>query len=233
MYSNTKYRNRLLAIPIFIMVASFNSGCTWDQVPLFGNGGDGIKDSVCYQNEIEPIISSNCAKSGCHDANTQANGIDLSNYWGVLEIVKPGSPDKSKLVSAIKGGGEDLMPPNPYNPLTTEQIALIETWIQQGAGYNIDCGTNIPCDTTNVTYSLTIRPIIDNHCIGCHATTGTGGGILLNTWGQVADQALNGNLLCSVYQEGGCVPMPQGASKLSDCDLTKITIWVNAGAPNN
>jgi len=221
------------AASFFFTIVFGNWSCNWDKTYLFGSGGDGIKDSICFQNEIFPIINSNCAKSGCHDATTQAEGYDFSNYFGVMTIVKPGNPDKSKLMSVITGGGEGLMPPPPDPALTTDQVNLIQQWIIEGAGYNIDCGVVTPCDTTNVTYSGSIQPIIQNNCLGCHAASGTGGGILLTTWGQVADQALNGNLLCSLYQESGCNPMPRNGSQLSPCDLTKISIWADAGAPNN
>jgi hypothetical protein len=39
------------------------SSCSWDKTLLYGNGGDGVKDSVCFQNEILPIINSNCANN--------------------------------------------------------------------------------------------------------------------------------------------------------------------------
>jgi uncharacterized membrane protein len=218
---------------LFSIVIFELSSCSWDQTYLFGNGGDGVKDSICFQNEIFPIINSNCAKSGCHDATTQAAGYDLSNYFGVMTIVKPGNPGKSRLMTAINGGGEEMMPPPPDPSLTTDQIDLIQRWIVEGAGYNIDCGVATLCDTTNITYAGTIEPIIQNNCLGCHAASGTGGGILLTTWGQVANQALYGNLLCSIYQEAGCHPMPKNGAQLSPCDLTKISMWVDAGAPNN
>jgi hypothetical protein len=221
----------LLLVTFFIFLLPCS--CSWDKTFLYGNGGDGVKDSVCYQLEIAPLMNSYCAISGCHDAATQAAGYDLSNYFGVMQIVKPGQPDNSKLMKVINGSGEEKMPPSPYPSLTTDQIDLIQTWIIQGAGYNIDCGGSILCDTTDVTYSGTIQPIIQNNCLGCHLSSGTGGGILLSTYGQVADQALYGNLLCAVYQESDCKPMPKGGSKLTSCQLTQISMWVDAGAPNN
>ena len=217
---------------IIAVILFYASSCAWDKTFLFGNGGDGVKDTVCYQSEIEPIINSNCAMSGCHDATSQAAGYDLSNYFGVMNIVKPRQPSKSTLIKVTTGGGEEMMPPSSP-PLTSDQIDLITTWIEQGAGYNIDCGISTPCDTANVTYSGTVQPIIQNNCLGCHSSYGTGGGILLNTYSEVADQALSGNLLCAVYGEPGCNLMPKNSSPLSSCDLTKLTMWVDAGAPNN
>ncbi|MFI5135278.1 MAG: hypothetical protein ACHQD9_05460 [Chitinophagales bacterium] len=220
---------------IVIFISAFLltlSSCTWDKTFLIGRGSDGIKDSVCYQHEIQPIITSNCAMSGCHDGQS-GEAMDLTTYWSVMQIVKPGNPGNSSLLQVINGGGENSMPPSPYPPLTADQITLIQTWIQQGAGYNIDCSVATPCDTSSVTYAGTIQPIIQNNCLGCHSSTASGGGILLTTWGQVADQALNGHLVCSVYHDPACKAMPKGGGQLSSCDLTKISMWVGAGAPNN
>src|SRR5450759_293871 len=41
------------------------------------------------------------------------------------------------------------------------------------------------CDTTNVTYSGTIFPILNNSCLGCHSVPATGGSILLSTYAEI------------------------------------------------
>jgi hypothetical protein len=159
-------------------------------------------------------------------------GYDFSNYPGIMAAVKPGSLADSKLYEVLNKSGDDIMPPPPNSPLTADQITLIENWILQGAGYNIDCGTFVPCDTSNVTYSGNISIIIANNCLGCHASSGTGGGILLSTWSKVHEQIVNGKLICAVNWTG-CSNMPKNAAKLSSCDLLKIQVWANKGALNN
>jgi mono/diheme cytochrome c family protein len=49
----------------------------------------------------------------------------------------------------------------------------------------------------------------------------------------VKTQVTNGKLLGSVKHAAGYSPMPQGGNKLSDCQITQITNWINAAAPNN
>ena len=202
------------------------SSCTWDKTPLL------VTDGICFEKEIFPIINSNCAKSGCHDAITAEDGYDLSGYFGIMAIVEPGKPNESKLIEVIKGG-EEIMPPEPNPPLTYEQISLIEQWILEGAGINPGCEADVPCDTSNVTYKVTIASIISANCLGCHSSSGTGGGILLTTYAQVKDQVNNGKFWGTVNHESGYVPMPQNAAQLSDCDLAKIRIWIDQGAPNS
>lgn len=85
------------------------------------------------------------------------------------------------------------------------------------------------CDTTNITYSQKIVPILNANCLSCHGNSvyqSNGGGIRLQDYpdvkanvNQVYDAVINGR-------------MPKGA-KLDDCSITAIRIWKNAGALNN
>jgi mono/diheme cytochrome c family protein len=232
-----KTQNSLLKIEILILaliaILGVMNSCTWKKAPLVSHGNDGIKDSVCYLNEIQPIINSNCAMSGCHDPITQAAGYDLSSYFVVMNLVKPGKPDQSKLIQVMNGGGEDLMPPPPNPPMNQEQVDLIRKWISEGAGLNIDCNITIPCDTSNVTYSGTIVTILQTNCLGCHSSSGSGGGVLLNNYSNVKNWINNGRLWGAVNWNAGYSAMPKNGSKLSDCDIKKIGIWIQQGAPNN
>jgi hypothetical protein len=92
---------------------------------------------------------------------------------------------------------------------------------------------NSNCDTTNVTYSITISSIISESCLSCHQGSGAGGGIDLNNYANVKIQADNGKLLGTIQQLSGYSPMPKGAAKLSDCKINQINIWINKGTQNN
>jgi hypothetical protein len=91
------------------------------------------------------------------------------------------------------------------------------------------------CDTTNVTYFTTIRNILQvNACLSCHSGSGTiGGNIALDNYNSLKVYVQNGRLYGSMNHNPGYVAMPQGGNKVSDCDLTKVRIWINAGIPNN
>lgn len=215
------------AVMAFFIIVNI-SGCSFDKsFPDLSNAGN----VVCFETEVLPVIQSNCAKAGCHDAVSHAEGYDFSNYDGIVKAVKPGKPNSSKLYKVLSGSGEGLMPPPPNTPLTAEQQATIKLWIEQGA-LDLTC-TTVTCDTTNVTYSGSVVPILQNYCLGCHANQSTGGGILLNTYDEVVYQALYGNLLGAVSGEPGMVPMPLNGSPLDECKITTIEIWVNNGTPNN
>jgi hypothetical protein len=95
--------------------------------------------------------------------------------------------------------------------------------------------TNNQCDTTNVTYTGSVVPILQSYCLSCHANSTAasfGGNIKLEDYADVKVQADNHKLLGSVQHENGYSPMPMNSSQLEPCKISVIRIWVNAGAPN-
>jgi mono/diheme cytochrome c family protein len=98
---------------------------------------------------------------------------------------------------------------------------------------------NVGCDTAVVRYSVEIKSILDANCSSCHEGDGSISGINLYDYSTISGLALDGqyvygSLLSAVLHEGGNPnPMPQGGSKLPDCELNKFRAWVNSGAPNN
>ena len=90
------------------------------------------------------------------------------------------------------------------------------------------------CDTTNVTYSLTIKNLLNNFgCLGCHVGVNPPGGINLESYSNVKIYVDNGRLYGAVTHSPGFKPMPDGAAKMNDCDIKKLKAWIDSGAPNN
>ena len=184
---------------------------------------------VCFESSVLPIFLSSCAKSGCHDAKTKEAGYVLDNYNNIVRKgISPGNANNSKLYNVLSAGGEDQMPPDA--PLSKAQKDSIAAWINQGAKNTVDC--NCSCDATKFTYASIIQPLINSNCVGCHKPGSLGGNIDLTSYSLVKVQVDNGKLLGSVTHAVGYSPMPQG-SKLSDCQISQIQSWINAGALNN
>lgn len=80
---------------------------------------------VSFSATIQPILSQNCAS--CHSGQ----GVDLTAYAGVRNLVVPGTPASSTLYSVVAGG---RMPPN--GSLSQAQMQAIADWIYQGAQNN-------------------------------------------------------------------------------------------------
>ena len=94
---------------------------------------------------------------------------------------------------------------------------------------------NIPCDTTNITYSKRILATINAHCGSCHNSTTSqfGNGIILDNFDDFRKQVVSGELLDDIKQGPGSNPMPKDGTKLSSCDIGTIELWVSKGTPNN
>jgi hypothetical protein len=88
------------------------------------------------------------------------------------------------------------------------------------------------CDTTNVTYSQTIVPILSGNCYVCHFTGNQQTSIVLDTWAGAHAVAVSGKLVPAIEQTGP-FPMPKTGSKLDPCSINQIKKWVNEDAPQN
>jgi mono/diheme cytochrome c family protein len=196
-----------------------------------------LPDVVYFERDILPILRSNCAKSGCHDAISHQDGNVFDSYQNVMasDEVDPFDPGGSDLYEVITDNDpDDRMPPPPNQRLTQEQIAMIRKWIQQGA-QNLFCDDPTgECNAENVSYSGFIVPLLTNTCIGCHSGAGASGGVVLNTFNGVKTVADNGRLVGAITWASGYQQMPFGSpTKLQDCQIEKIKAWVNDGAPEN
>jgi hypothetical protein len=91
-----------------------------------------------------------------------------------------------------------------------------------------------PCDTTDVTYSGTIAPLMQTRCAlpDCHVSGGDGTGDF-TTYEGVLSQVSDGDLVASVQQTSGSIPMPPDSPPIPACEIAAIIAWVNSGAPEN
>ncbi len=200
--------------------------------PVTGGAQTCSADTVYFQNKVLPLIISSCAKSGCHDAISKQDGVELTSYDKIMASgeVEPGNPSGSKLYKVLNETRPDkIMPQPPSAPLTAAEKDIIYRWILQGAKNNA-CND---CDTTTFTYSGALVPIINTHCKGCHNPNFISGNLDLTTYTSVKTIALNGKLMGSVDHLPGFPAMPKGGAKLSDCKITQIRKWIATGAPNN
>jgi len=191
---------------------------------------------VYFSKDILPLLQSNCAKSGCHDAITHEEGIILDNYANVMasRILKPYKVNDSEIIEVItENDSDDRMPPAPAQKLNNDQIALISKWIQQGAK-ELVCDENAgQCVTTNISYSGFVAPLLTTYCVGCHSGGTPSGGFSLNTYEGVRSIALSGRLYGAISWSPGFKQMPQGGNKLSQCNIDKVKSWIDNGAANN
>jgi hypothetical protein len=87
------------------------------------------------------------------------------------------------------------------------------------------------CDTTNVTFSGTIVPVLSNNCYSCHSnnTSSFGGNIRLQSY---ADVVANSAKVIVAIKQTGAKPMPPNG-KLKACSISQFDIWIRNGMINN
>ncbi|MGE5421208.1 MAG: hypothetical protein ACM3UT_13545 [Chloroflexota bacterium] len=86
-----------------------------------------------------------------------------------------------------------------------------------------------PCDTLNVAFGASIKPVLRNNCLSCHsnANSSFGGGVKLES---LADVKANSSRIIPAINHTGHLPMPP-AGKLSQCSIDLFTIWIRNGMP--
>lgn len=89
---------------------------------------------------------------------------------------------------------------------------------------------NTSCDTTNVTYSGTLVPILTDNCTGCHGGPNPSGSVSLTSLASVKAQA-SGGMLMKALNGTGVPVMPQSGS-LPSCKIDQFRIWIRIGMPD-
>ena len=92
---------------------------------------------------------------------------------------------------------------------------------------------SLDCDTTAVTYSAVVLPIIQSKCYKCHDAANNFGNITLEGHANLKIRADNGQLLGAIKHQQAFSPMPKNEPQLVECDIAKIEAWVLAGALQN
>ena len=87
--------------------------------------------------------------------------------------------------------------------------------------------------TETITYTAVVAPIFAANCLRCHSSSAAftlGGGNDFGSYATLSRYPQNSLLGC-VRHEAGYPPMPQGSSKLSDCDIKRLEAWYALGKP--
>jgi WD40 repeat protein len=95
------------------------------------------KEPVSFEKDVEPILLNKC--SFCHGGNVKEGKLDLGTYEGLMKGGKRGSPvapgkSADSLLCKVSGKTQKpFMPPKSEEPLSSEELALIKLWVDQGA----------------------------------------------------------------------------------------------------
>lgn len=232
--------NRFKALLGLITVALI--GCVHESLVPPADGVPIVVDGPCdpgtvyFQEEVLPLIVSNCAQSGCHDAASAEDGIVLDSYANILygdddDLVVPGQPGSSELLEVMLDTDPDKrMPPPPAEPLDAAVVDVITQWISQGA-LNLSCSD--ACDTVDFSWSGRILPLFELQCNGCHGGPNPNAGLSLSDHSQAVTAVNYLSLMERVQHLEGFNAMPPSGSGLSDCEIAALEGWIANGMPEN
>lgn len=117
---------RLLTVSLFLFAGLFSTPA---------NGGEWKID---YHADIAPILRDYC--SGCHNETDYEGDFSVETYAALMKggetedetMIVPGSAERSFLMRALNKQTKPAMPPKKEPQPQSEELALIEKWVNQG-----------------------------------------------------------------------------------------------------
>ncbi|QDT08503.1 PSD1 and planctomycete cytochrome C domain-containing protein [Planctomycetes bacterium K23_9] len=116
--------------PIFASLCGF--------VLLLVADNSAASDAVLFEQEILPLLQSHCVD--CHGANDPESGLRVDRRSSLIRggdsgeaALTPNQADGSLLLQLVRGDDADRRMPPEGESLSTDEIALLSRWIDQGA----------------------------------------------------------------------------------------------------
>lgn len=109
--------------------------------------------SVDFRTQIQPIFEEHCID--CHGADKQKSRLRLDTPQNILKggnsgepVLLPGRGSDSHVIQLVTSSDPEEVMPAKGDRLSTEEIALLNTWIDQGAKMPGVDAASIPSPTT-------------------------------------------------------------------------------------
>jgi hypothetical protein len=140
--------SEIAALKSWVVQGAFWPAAKEEAAPAGTNGKPGVyprpatpEQLAFFANKVRPIFVNHCYN--CHsDAFKEAGGlrvdVGISIFAGGNDgpAIVPGHPEKSLLISKVKSSDpKKRMPQESKEPLASEEIATLETWIKDGAAW--------------------------------------------------------------------------------------------------
>lgn len=176
---------------------------------------------IVYSDVLKTLEEHTCLE--CHSTDKKEGNVDLSNYEGIVKVLKPGHANQSLLVHAVK---IKMMPAlrfsNSSLPLFSEDLTFIEDWINSGAPIK--------------QFKKISKIFKDYACMDCHRPPSTLAGVNLTTYEEVMKYVVpmdpDGSLLLSSVKIKS-MPLYGNPPGLRPEKLALINEWINSGAPKD
>jgi hypothetical protein len=89
----------------------------------------------------------------------------------------------------------------------------------------------VECDTLNLTWQTDIAEILEFNCVPCHGPNRSERNVRHDSYTSELSYVNDGRLRGVINHLPGYPQMPKNSPKLPDCELEKINIWLDNGAP--
>jgi mono/diheme cytochrome c family protein len=123
------------ALALLIGIVLIVQGCATTS-PTPGAIDAQPRGTVSFAQQIAPIFEARCTQ--CHGEPVAESGLNLSTYEGAMvgseygTVVEAGNPDESLIIDMISSGGM----PAEGDPMPSEELELLRSWIAEGAENN-------------------------------------------------------------------------------------------------
>jgi mono/diheme cytochrome c family protein len=94
-----------------------------------------------FESKVRPVLVDHC--QSCHGPKKQQGGLRLDSRQAALQgsdsgpVIKPGDPDASRLLQAVRQGGQVKKMP-PKGKLKPEAVDALAAWVKMGAPWPDD-----------------------------------------------------------------------------------------------
>ncbi|MFN7994216.1 MAG: PSD1 and planctomycete cytochrome C domain-containing protein [Bryobacteraceae bacterium] len=118
---------------------------------------------VDFVTSVEPILRASC--QGCHSGPQPKSDLRLDSKSAALRggaggpVIVPGASDRSRLIQRVEGHGKEARMPLNGNPLTTQQIATLKLWIDEGAEWPETAAAQKPVRPKHWAYVKPVKPV--------------------------------------------------------------------------
>lgn len=102
---------------------------------------DNIQQAIVYQQLVQPVLKQKCWS--CHNAEKQKGKLRMDTPEFLMAggedgvIIKAGMPLESEMIKRLlmDASEEHHMPPKGKTPMTEDEIAVLQWWVQHGADF--------------------------------------------------------------------------------------------------
>lgn len=89
------------------------------------------------------------------------------------------------------------------------------------------------CNTDDISYSVHIKPYVENSCVSCHNTNLASGNVNYSSFEGLKKGIDDGSFLGSIKHASPYSAMPPSNPMTDDCKISQIQTWIDQGAEKN